>query len=212
MKKKIALMLTTVMSLSLIFGTTASASTGEESPQKQLVAQQVQVDSVPTPVIIDADMSTDTDDLVAVRICQQYANEGLITLDGLLLSAENDKHEGASAACGILDAYGFPNTIVGTSTSPNIETNLPYWGWLSSQKKTAHSTDTAVRQYRRLLANNQGKKYGILIIGYYDNIYNLMKSGPDDISPETGIQLIAEHVAFFDVCGAGKGNQGDAKQ
>ena len=161
-------------------------------------------------IIVDSDMSTDTDDLVAVRICQEYNDKGLISFDALMLSDENTLYQGRTAAEGILDAYGFKNVIVGTSTNPNLETNLPYWGWLSSQKSVGHSCDTSVRQYRRLLSS--GGTYGIVVIGYFDNIWNLLKSQPDDISNETGMQLVAEHVDFFDVCGVGKGNQGDAKQ
>ena len=165
----------------------------------------------PTHIIIDSDMSTDTDDLIAIRICQQYDNEGLISLDGLMLSDENDLHEGAAAAQGILDAYGFTDVPVGTSMNPNLETDLPYWDWLSKQKTTNHSIDTAVRQYRRLLSSSSDK-FGILVIGYFDNIAALLQSQPDDISQKTGAQLIAEHVSFFDICGTGKGNQGPNKQ
>lgn len=181
----------------------------EESAQKQLVTIVAQAQP-PTHIILDTDMSTDTDDLIAVRQCQQYAQEGLISFDALMLSDENTLYQGRTAAEGILDSYGFPNVIVGTSSNPNIETNLPYWGWLSSHKTTVHNCDTAVRQYRKLLSS--GGTYGIIVIGYFDNIWNLIKSQPDDISNETGMQLISEHVKFFDICGTGRGFKGENNQ
>ena len=202
--------ITSVISITL--ATTISIlPVSASSPQQQLVQMAVSSKSSPTHIIIDSDMSTDTDDLVAIRMCQQYDNEGLISLDGLMLSDENDRHEGATATQGILDAYGFTDVPVGTSMNPNLETNLPYWGWLSEQKTANHSVDTAVRQYRRLLSSSQNK-IGILVIGYFDNIAALLASQPDDISQETGAQLISEHVSFFDICGTGKGSQGENGQ
>ena len=65
----------------------------EESAQKQLVTIVAQAQP-PTHIILDTDMSTDTDDLIAVRQCQQYAQEGLISFDALMLSDENTLYQG----------------------------------------------------------------------------------------------------------------------
>lgn len=203
MIKKIIIYIITFISIFFINDILLHAE--DLTPQKQLVSMTVQQVGT-TPLIIDLDMSTDADDVIAVRIAQQYDNEGLVDLKAIMLSVNNELDQGHTAAEGIMDAYGFYDVMVGTSCTGIIQEKLPYWGYLTSLKSTDHITDTAIRQYRRVLASyDGGNKVAIIITGYFGNLYRLISSPPDDISPYTGLELIKNNVKFFLVCGAGKG-------
>ena len=160
----------------------------------------------PVPVIFDADMSTDVDDLIAAKILMNYDREGIIDLKAIMVSVNNSKGMAPKAAGGLLSAYGFNDVSVGFTNSIIEDRDiLPYWGYLSSLNNGMNPKDTAVRQYRKILASCHGEKVVIVVTGYFNNIYDLMKSQPDDISPYNGEYLIQQNVAFFDVTGQGKG-------
>ena len=201
-RKKIEYCVIIISFMIILFPCYISANENE-SAQNKLVQNAVAINPIPTPVILDVDMCTDTDDMIAVRIIQEYDKQGFVDFKALMLSVENDLQQGKTACEGILDAYNTTDVWVGTSSSGIIETKLPYWGWLSSNKKVEHYTDIAVRQYRRILSTNNNVV--IIITGHFDNLWQLIKSQPDDISNETGLQLIQEHVKFFDICGVWKG-------
>lgn len=161
------------------------------------------------PVIFDADMSTDVDDLIAAKILMNYDAEGVIDLKAVMMSVNNSKGMAQKAAAGLLDAYGFDDVAVGYTDSIIEDRDiLPYWGYLSSLSNGSNPTDTAVRQYRKILAScAPNEKVVVVVTGYFDNVYDLMKSQPDDISPYNGEQLILDHVSYFDVTGQGKGKE-----
>ena len=161
----------------------------------------------PVSVILDTDMSTDVDDLIAAKILMNYDQQNIINLKALMMSVNNSKNMAPKAASGLLSAYGFQDVMIGY-TSSIIEDRdiLPYWGYLSTLSTNSNHTDTAVRQYRKILSScAPDEKIVIVVTGYFNNIYDLMKSQADDISPYNGEQLILNHVLFFDVTGQGKG-------
>ena len=179
------------------------------SEQKELVKYAVaKNNNQPVPLIMDLDMSGDTDDLIAMRIAETYDNEGLVDLKGVMLSENNSDNLASQAACGICDYYGFDDVSIGYTRALILEeeSRYPYWNILAREAEPQkHSIGLAVNQYRKILANSPDHSVGIVITGYFDNISDLLKSGPDGYSPLTGVQLVAQKVKFFDVCGVGKG-------
>ena len=59
--------------------------------------------------------------------------------------------------------------------------------------KTNTDAEDAVRLYRRILASEE--KIEIVEIGYPQVLANLLKSGADDISEKSGIELVRERVS-----------------
>ncbi|KAI2616260.1 hypothetical protein GGR54DRAFT_649544 [Hypoxylon sp. NC1633] len=51
-----------------------------------------------------------------------------------------------------------------------------------------------VLSYRYLLSTSEDNSITIAVIGFWDNIYQLLNSGPDDISPHTGAELLSSKV------------------
>lgn len=176
--------------------------------QKAIVESVVnRPDFQAVPLIMDLDMSGDTDDLIAMRIAQEYDEEGLVDLKGVILSENTADGLAQKAACGICDAYGFTDTYIGYNHSPVLEDpeRYPYWEYLSKQADSdQHNIDESVRQYRKILAQAEDKSVGIVIVGYFNSISDFLKSGPDYISPLTGQELFQQKVKFCDVCGVRK--------
>jgi len=77
--------------------------------------------------------------------------------------------------------------------------NPPYqWRLAEAFCPSVRNTDAedAVRLYRRLLASEEGR-LEIIEIGYPQVIADLLKSGADDISAKSGLELVAEKVSKF---------------
>lgn len=63
------------------------------------------------------------------------------------------------------------------------------------------NTTHPVLLYRRILASNPNHSITIANIGFHDNLYNLLLSPPDKISPFSGLRLVEEKVAELVVQG-----------
>jgi inosine-uridine nucleoside N-ribohydrolase len=61
--------------------------------------------------------------------------------------------------------------------------------------KSTSDAEDAVKVYRRILAEQPDNSVTIITVGFLTNLKNLLQSGPDDISPLTGIQLIEKKVS-----------------
>ena len=62
-------------------------------------------------------------------------------------------------------------------------------------KITSNSEATdAVKLYRKVLAKQPDNSVTIISVGFFTNIVNLLRSGPDEYSPLTGLQLVNKKV------------------
>lgn len=140
------------------------------------------------PFILDVDMSTDVDDVCAVRIATELHNQGKIDLKavGYCVGSENNEH--ISALRGILVNDNCLDVKIGHSPLKIIHTS-PYWKEMSKFSDGKNESIDAVKLYRQILATSK-KKVSIVTTGYLTNIELLLKSEPDDISPLTGKELL----------------------
>lgn len=146
-------------------------------------------------VILDTDMSTDIDDAMAIRVAINLDRIGKIRL----LAVNGCVSGNERAINGLLNFSGYGHVYVGKS-SYSIPDSSPYWGILADYaQKDFHAIDS-VRLYRTLLAGTEGK-VNIITTGYLTNIEALLKSEPDDISPLTGYELVAQKVGMLCVTG-----------
>ena len=146
-------------------------------------------------MILDVDMNTDTDDLLAIRACEKLDKEGKEDLIGVCMSVTG----GENALASLLSYDGYGHVPVGIS-SEYISDSSPYWEYLESIYKPDNEMVDAVKLYRKLLSESE-TRISIVTTGYLTNIYELLKSGPDEYSNLSGTELVRQKVRAIHVTG-----------
>ena len=149
-------------------------------------------------IILGTDWWTDCDDAVALRlICRAIKDE---TIQLLGIGVNGCMEFSVASLKGFLKAEGVEGISVGIDLdATDFGGNPPY------QKRLAETfcpdvcnldAEDAVRLYRRILASEKDK-LEIIEIGYPQVLANLLKSGADDISEKSGLELVSEKVSKF---------------
>lgn len=152
-------------------------------------------------IILDADMSSDHDDIGAIATLHALADLGECQILGMMVSSLN----GATPLC--MDAintyYGRPNIPIGVR--PDIGGIGSYPGTIASEfphdLTSASQCPTAVSLYRQLLASQPDNSVTIVTIGYLTNLKALLQSGPDQYSGLSGTALVAQKVKLLSCMG-----------
>ena len=149
-------------------------------------------------IILGTDWWTDCDDAVALRLISNAVKDKTLQLLGIGINACMEYS--VASLKGFLKAEGIKDVPVGIDlNATDFGGSPPY------QKKLAETycpdvcnldAEDAVRLYRRLLAS-QKDKLEIIEIGYPQVLANLLKSGSDDISEKSGLELVSEKVSKF---------------
>lgn len=147
-------------------------------------------------ILLGTDWWTDCDDAVALRLICRAVKEESIQLAGIGINACMECS--VASLKGFLMAEGMEPVPIGLDfEAVDFGGNPPY------QKRLAEAfcpsscnseAEDAVRLYRRLLAS-EPEKLEIIEIGYPQVLANLLKSGADDISEKSGMELVAEKVS-----------------
>lgn len=142
------------------------------------------------------DWWTDCDDAVALRIITRFIKDKRTDLLGVCINACMDcsvaSLEGfllADGVCGI--PVGIDRAATDFGGEPSYQRNLAR---RFCPDVTNDDADDAVRLYRRILAESDGTME-IIEIGFLQAVVAAMKSGSDDISPKSGIELFREKVS-----------------
>jgi hypothetical protein len=166
-----------------------------------LSAQTLPAPAQPVNVIIDSDLSHNADDAGDQAMMWALAAQGKVNVLAVIISSTNDYS--APVARAIATYYGHPNVPIGANHS-NIPNDYAAYASYYSQQVAArfgNPSDTranypdAITVYRRALAAAPNNSVYILSGGFYYPIMQLLQSGPDSISPLTGLQLVAQKVA-----------------
>jgi fibronectin type 3 domain-containing protein len=152
-------------------------------------------------IILDADMSSDHDDIGAIATLHGLADLGECQILGMMVSSLN----GATPLC--MDAintyYGRPNIPIGVR--PDIGGIGSYPGTIASEfphdLTSASQCPTAVSLYRQILASQPDNSVTIVTIGYLTNLKALLQSGPDQYSGLSGTALVAQKVKLLSCMG-----------
>ncbi len=148
-------------------------------------------------IILGTDWWTDCDDAVAVRLLCRAAKAGEIDFQGIIINACME-HSVASMKQ-FLKAEGMEQLPVGIDLDATDFIGQPSYqkGLAALGDPIANETaEGGVVLYRRLLAESE-EKVEIIEIGFMNVVAALLESGPDAISPKTGLELVQEKVSKF---------------
>lgn len=153
----------------------------------------------PKKVILDTDMDSDIDDVAALALLHHYAAIGKVEILATV-SCSSDRYS-VQLINAINTYYGRPDIPVGIPKE-----GAPKHSWILEGAKLAgiynHSATwenslSAVKVYRKLLAEQADSSVTIISIGYLNNLYDLLNSEPDEYSPLKGIDLVALKVDSY---------------
>ena len=184
MKKKqtrmiafILLMAIVVTSILTMVGTTAGAYSQKES------------------LILDVDMCGDIDDIMAIRMAENYDTIGKIKLLAVTSTVKGNE----KAIAGLLTKDGHDTTPVGESPYSTDTTMASYYAKFQETTSSNEIMD-AVKLMRKMLAESD-ERVSIVTTGYLTNLYGLMISQADEYSELSGKDLIKQKVKEVHVTG-----------
>lgn len=145
--------------------------------------------------IVGTDWWTDCDDVIAMRLLARAAKKGEIALLGVVQNA--CMPYSAASLQGFLQYEGIFDLPQGIDLQANdFGRKPPYQEGLALRSKASlknEEAEDAVKLYRRLLAN-ACEKIELIELGYPQVLAHLLQSSADEISPQSGAELVAEKV------------------
>lgn len=164
------------------------------------IEKEQELPKPPIALILDTDISADCDDAGAVAVLHALADKGEVQILGMMVSMPVEY--GAPALDAINTFYNRPNIPIGTLKnsqdgikSGGLKTyNEDLTRRFPNDLKHAVYAPNAVSLYRRLLANENDASVTIVSIGPLTNLYHLLQSTSDSISPLTGVELVKKKV------------------
>jgi inosine-uridine nucleoside N-ribohydrolase len=162
------------------------------------------------PVIFDADIDSDVDDVGALAVLHALADSGEADILGVIATTEDIDAPACVAA--INAYYKRPNIPIGANHQARPDASLPKWLYLRSgfskftaaiarefphDLKSYCQTECATSLYRRLLASQDDNSVVIITVGHLTNLKNLSLSVPDEHSGLYGIDLIRGKVKLW---------------
>lgn len=162
-------------------------------------------------IIIDTDLGNCTDDVLALQIAFKYQAEKRCNILGVMQDWKVEKAK-TFADC-LLHYYKADNTPLGLveGEEPIFEM-VPYFQlvdscyadgspWLSRTGTPLSERPVAWKLYRKLLCQAEDHSVYIISIGAFTNLGLLLQSQPDEYSPLTGVELVAQKVKQLDLTG-----------
>ncbi|MDD4773447.1 MAG: nucleoside hydrolase [Eubacteriales bacterium] len=155
-------------------------------------------------LIFDTDLGGDCDDVMALNLLLACERTKECRLLGVTYSA--DARAAVPCIHAILRQHRRGDIPVGTNPVPEDSAALSdvYASRVAAAFDTPDSVKyadapDAVRLLRRLLAENDGVT--LCVTGFLTNIAALLRSGPDDISPLNGVELVAASAEELAIMG-----------
>ena len=163
-------------------------------------------------IIFDTDMDTDCDDAGALAILLQYVKQGRADLLGILTDTPDRyaaaaceafcRHYGVSVPIGAVHDAAYPTgegtrfDRYRTHRERNLAPARRYTHLLAERVgKWDDEYPAAAQLYRRLLAGAEQGRVTIVCVGTLTAIDELLLTGPDEISPLSGVELVKQKVA-----------------
>lgn len=151
-----------------------------------------------TPVIFDSDMGPDYDDVGAIAMLHAYADSGYLKM---LATVASTRYEGVAGVLNVFNTYfKRPNIPIGVVSANGLDIrDFQHWSdtLLVKYPHTIQRNEEvpdAVQVYRKVLAAQKDHSVTIITVGFFTNLANLLRSGPDQYSSLSGEQLVAKKV------------------
>ena len=149
-------------------------------------------------IIFDSDLGPDYDDVGALAILHAMADSGRVNI---LATLSSNKHELVVPSIEVINTYfNRPRLPLGAPKSDGANMgSSQHWAdsIVAKYPHTINSTSEApdaVMVYRKILQGQPDNSVTIVTVGFLTNLYNLLKSQPDDLSPLTGKELVEKKV------------------
>lgn len=154
-------------------------------------------------LILDTDISSDVDDVGAVAVLHNLAQQGKVTILAMMVSSGDPW----SVPC--LEAinawFGRPTIPVGKAQDGIVGDESSYTRAVAEaySHRPVSTTPDAVQLYRQVLAAQPDQAVTIVTVGYLTNLHHLLQSKPDAVSPLDGATLVRHKVKRL-VCMGGQ--------
>ncbi len=152
-------------------------------------------------LILDTDIGPDYDDVGAMAVMHALADSGYVDI---LATVSSNKSEQTVPCIEVINTFfnrsGIPVGVAKGESAVTLE--CPHekkWTEVLPQKyahRTTRSSDApdAVKVYRSALCAQPDSSVTICTIGAFSNLRELLLSQGDELSPETGIELVGRKV------------------
>lgn len=158
-------------------------------------------------IIFDTDMGPDYDDVGAITLLHAFADKNEAELLATIASTRYDR---VAVVLNVLNTYFKRPQLPIAVAGPNglRLKDVQHWSDTLIQRyphRIQENSDVpdAVTLYRQLLAKEEDNSVTIVTVGFFTNIADLLKSGPDKYSSLSGKDLVSKKVKFM-VSMAGK--------
>lgn len=140
--------------------------------------------------ILDTDIGADCDDAVALFYLLQKMKDGECVIDAITVSTA--RAFAAATVKALLDDNGYPNIPIGAYLGKPLPCDsFDHYAKAIARGVSIKGHD-ATKLMRKVLAKND--KTDLICIGPLCNIALLLRSEPDEISNQNGIELIKDKV------------------
>ena len=161
----------------------------------------------PVRLIFDTDMGNDVDDALALAVIHALESRGEAKLLAVTLSKDNRY---AAPYVDLVNTFygraGIPIGVVKNGKTPNdsamiqvpAERRKADGSYVYPHRLTdGGNAPDAVRVLRRVLAGEARGSVVVVVVGFSTNLARLLESAPDEASPLTGAQLVADKVRLL---------------
>lgn len=163
--------------------------------------QPEKVNNQPVKIIFDTDLGPDYDDVGALAFLHAMADSGKAEI---LATIASNKHELVAPSVNLINIYfGRDQLPIGAPKTEGVNIgSSQHWAdtivalYIHSVNATSEVPD-AVEIYRKTLSSQPDTSVTIVTVGFLTNLSNLLKSGPDSISPLSGMELVKQKVKLF---------------
>ncbi len=159
----------------------------------------------PVKIIYDTDMESDVDDVAALAMLHGFASRGDAEILATISSSLNPW---SAPVIDVINTYfNRPEIPIGNVKTFGVYRNSNYAKVITEKYPQdiglGESAPDAVKVYREVLSNQPDGSVVIVTVGYLSNLYDLLKSQPDEYSQLTGIELVKKKVKHL-VCMGGR--------
>lgn len=154
-------------------------------------------------VILDTDIDSDVDDVGALAMLHTLADHGKVEILGVIVTSD-DKYAPACTDA-INHFFNRPEIPIGVEKGIRLQHISKYTKEIAEgfpkRIQTYEDAVDATTLYRQLLSDAEDQSVVLISIGHLTNLAHLLKSGPDGISPLSGIDLVKQKVKLWSCMG-----------